>query len=737
MGKIADIPKKLKNAFTKQGDFLLLLELAAIMLIATAAANYIFNYTDGILSSGYAVKSWEYIYTDSSSAPSGAEWKIANSITPLSKEKTGEYLHLRGSFHGKAYEQTLVIKADYAPTKISVNGETVYDNHYGDSEYVGNVYNAVVLPAAGEEITVEISLRLPFSADIEAYITKGGASAAFSVEGGLVFSGVLLLLGAAAFLTAIVFCFAKRKSSHIFAVSALITAYGAAAGVFAMARESYLFNFPGFCNISIALEFLVTALFTVAAAVLLKVKDKRFIVCLCLSIASIALILSASGAFMLNMASLAAALLSVITVAVLIKICKGFANNRIQYAKSAFLMLVFLAMSELLGSVMQVTRYRTSFASCRLIGEFIFLFYIVFVLISKAFYNRRQSEVLYKTNSYNACVTKAADIMKELLCLNSEPEICKAAAEGICGLYRDINSQTGEMSYTVLMKENSGYKEVCRDSFEGNINCAVIENRCADSQSHCVFNETYTELAFCKNGSIYIIFHFENLQGALSPFFTAIVTTLYSGIEVALTRFSGNNTEQEEIGIFTKLARETETASGNNPDHIENVARYTGHIMEAMGYPQAIRATVAQAAMLHDIGKIAIPSEITNKTGLLSESERRIIKMHTEYGYVLLSVFGSEFMQIAATIANEHHERYDGKGYNGIAGDHINEYARITAVADTLDALTAKRSYKEGWPLAQAIEYIDSNSGTLYDPKVVAAMHECIDKIGQITMEKK
>ena len=327
--------------------------------------------------------------------------------------------------------------------------------------------------------------------------------------------------------------------------------------------------------------------------------------------------------------------------------------------------------------------------------------------------------------------------MGKLLSLNSENEICNVAAEGICDICRDMNTEIDIPAYAVLIKENSEYTEVCKRSLEGRINCALIESRCVDTQNNCIFTETYFDLAFLKNDNFYIIFHFEGLKNALSPFFTSIITTLYSGTEVALAHLSTGNTEQAEINIFTELALKTEVASGNNPDHIENVARYTDILMETMGYPHSIRVAVKKAAMLHDIGKIAIPSEITNKAGLLSEGEREIIKKHTEYGRLLLSVFDSECMRFAAIIANEHHERYDGKGYNGIEGEDINEYARIVSVADVLDALTVKRTYKEAWPFAQVIEYIDSNSGTLYDPKVVAALHECIDKIRHIVTEKK
>ena len=94
--------------------------------------------------------------------------------------------------------------------------------------------------------------------------------------------------------------------------------------------------------------------------------------------------------------------------------------------------------------------------------------------------------------------------------------------------------------------------------------------------------------------------------------------------------------------------------------------------------------------MLHDIGKIAIPYEINNKKGLLSEEERKIIKNHTMYGYDILSVFSGEFMEIASIIAKEHHEEYDGSGYRGIAGEQINEYARVVSVADKASQQTAR-----------------------------------------------
>lgn len=155
-----------------------------------------------------------------------------------------------------------------------------------------------------------------------------------------------------------------------------------------------------------------------------------------------------------------------------------------------------------------------------------------------------------------------------------------------------------------------------------------------------------------------------------------------------------------------------------------------------MDYPEHICEVVSGAAMLHDIGKIAIPQMITNKSGLLTETERSIMKSHTDFGYIILSAFEEEFMQAAAVIAKDHHEQYDGRGYGGLKGDEIHEYARVVTVADVFDALTTQRSYKEAWSLDAAVEYINANSGKIFDPKVVSALNGCLDEITERYREK-
>lgn len=741
MRKITDILQKIKKTVVGEANFWLLAELAAVILIITVAVNYVFNYVGNSIISDRSVPSWEYIYTNDKQPPTdnSAEWSTANSFTPMSKEKTGKYLHMRGSIGGAAAERRLIINADYAPMQIALNGEAVYNNHYGESEYVGNRYNAVVLPAADSETEIEISVCLPFSAEITTEITGGAENPGFTVNGGLVFAFIMLALGIAALFAAAFLPLFKRKRAIGFGLAGLTLIYGVAALLQALTGATYFINFPQFYNISAASEIIPIIIFTVVAASVLEIRDKKIILFSVLGTAAAAATFFIPNVFITRIGILSAAVLLSVGTAVCAYRCAGLLSRRIQYSGGFFIMLTFLSGLNALCGVMQLTlRYRSNFTHCRIIGELVFLGFISFILSAKAFARDSADTARLKTETYDKCVGETADIMADIISRRDKLSVCKAAADGVIKLCSEIFTENAaqNIAFEVSVKENGSYRQIY-NSLPGGVNYEIIEKRCAESGRLCVFADAYFDFVFTENGNPAVFFHFENLSNGLSHFFTSIMDTVYTCTEVALSRFSQyEDTEKTKIEAFTQLAADTETAAGNNPDHIECVAYYTRVIMEKMGYPEQTVNTVSAAAMLHDIGKTAIPPEITNKTGLLSESEREIIKKHTEYGRQLLSVFDGGFMRCAAEIAAEHHERWDGRGYNGIAGENINEYARIAAVADTIDALTTKRSYKEAWQLENAVDYIDSNSGIIYDPKAVSAMHECLDEIKAKVAEK-
>jgi len=139
------------------------------------------------------------------------------------------------------------------------------------------------------------------------------------------------------------------------------------------------------------------------------------------------------------------------------------------------------------------------------------------------------------------------------------------------------------------------------------------------------------------------------------------------------------------------------------------------------------------AAPMHDIGKIGIPDAILLKKGKLNDWEWDVMKKHTTIGYEILKDSSSELLQMAALVALDHHERWDGTGYpNGKKGEEISLWGRITSVADVFDALLSKRPYKEPWSLEKTVEHMNSLKGKQFDPQLVELFFSDLDEVMKI-----
>jgi HD-GYP domain-containing protein (c-di-GMP phosphodiesterase class II) len=163
--------------------------------------------------------------------------------------------------------------------------------------------------------------------------------------------------------------------------------------------------------------------------------------------------------------------------------------------------------------------------------------------------------------------------------------------------------------------------------------------------------------------------------------------------------------------------------------HGDRVARVSVAIGEELKLPAAQLRLLAQAGVLHDVGKIAVPEEILNKPGKLTDAEFVVIKKHPGDGGTMVSTVAT-LRQIIA-IVRAHHERFDGRGYpDGLEGEGIPLEARIIAVADVYDALTSYRSYRTPWPRERVLEEVRAGSGTHFDPAVAAAMERVVEQWG-------
>lgn len=139
----------------------------------------------------------------------------------------------------------------------------------------------------------------------------------------------------------------------------------------------------------------------------------------------------------------------------------------------------------------------------------------------------------------------------------------------------------------------------------------------------------------------------------------------------------------------------------------------------ALGFTDNELKMLSQAALLHDIGKTCIPIDIINKPGKLTDEEYEIVKEHTTHGYYMLFE-NNDLSSVTRNAILSHHENEDGTGYpRGIKGDKIHKFAKIIHIADVYDALTAKRVYKEAMNPADALEYLMSQAGRMFDKEYV------------------
>jgi putative two-component system response regulator len=163
--------------------------------------------------------------------------------------------------------------------------------------------------------------------------------------------------------------------------------------------------------------------------------------------------------------------------------------------------------------------------------------------------------------------------------------------------------------------------------------------------------------------------------------------------------------------------------------HLAQMASTAALLGTQLGLGAGRVTLLRAAAPMHDVGKIATPDGVLRKRGPLTPSERKRMEAHTTVGYEILADSESELLTMAATIALTHHEWFDGSGYpRGLSGEKIPLEGRIVALADVFDALLSDRPYRPAMTTAQALELIEEESGSHFDPAVVEALMANLDE---------
>lgn len=206
-----------------------------------------------------------------------------------------------------------------------------------------------------------------------------------------------------------------------------------------------------------------------------------------------------------------------------------------------------------------------------------------------------------------------------------------------------------------------------------------------------------------------------NQVGELAGFWLAgIITGWLFDRQRSLLQDIANANEETLLGLVSAL----DLREHNTRMHSQRVREYTDLIARRFGVDEKIRREIGFGALLHDVGKIAVPDRILMKRGELTVDEWQEMRKHPESGYRIVKRIG--FLKGAAEIVYSHHEHYDGNGYpRGLKGDEIPLGARIFALADVYDALTSQRPYKTPLSHEETITQIRKQKGCQFDPSVL------------------
>ncbi len=191
--------------------------------------------------------------------------------------------------------------------------------------------------------------------------------------------------------------------------------------------------------------------------------------------------------------------------------------------------------------------------------------------------------------------------------------------------------------------------------------------------------------------------------------------------------------QQDEVraheATLATLCQAVETKDYYTRGHCMRVAEGAAMIARELGMPAERVQKIRYAGMLHDIGKLGVPTRVLQKTGKLTDEEYATIKLHPTRGYEIVREIS--FLDEALAGIRHHHERLDGRGYPmGLVGMEIPESARIISVADVFDCLTSTRSYRKAWSVEEAIVELRACAGTQFDPRMVEALVRAVEREG-------
>ncbi|AUL72446.1 two-component system response regulator [Pseudoalteromonas sp. 13-15] len=311
-----------------------------------------------------------------------------------------------------------------------------------------------------------------------------------------------------------------------------------------------------------------------------------------------------------------------------------------------------------------------------------------------------------------------------VLIVDDEPANLKVMREILGDQYRLSFAKSGEAALTLLEKELP--KLILLDIMMPDMNgfevCEHVKRNPKTAHIPIIF-----VTALGDESDEYKGFELGAVDYITKPISPAIVR---ARVKTHLSLVQAEQLKQAHIDLVQRLGRAAEYKDTDTGEHIVRMSQYSKVLALGIGMSENQAELLHQAAPMHDVGKIGIPDAILLKPGKLSEQEFEHMKEHALIGAKILANSSSPLLQLAHTLAIEHHEKWDGTGYPyGLQGDEISIEGRIVAVADVFDALTSKRPYKDAWSVEKAIAHMKDQAGSHFDPAIIDLLVNKLDEI--------
>jgi response regulator RpfG family c-di-GMP phosphodiesterase len=294
-------------------------------------------------------------------------------------------------------------------------------------------------------------------------------------------------------------------------------------------------------------------------------------------------------------------------------------------------------------------------------------------------------------------------------------------AEGLCAARLSAYTANSANGHIKVLAATQAFSGLLVDEEVNNLPPGVkeaLQNALRDKTSHYEdgFYAGYFKTKAGSESIIYMSFPEPINQNAreLLELFSRNVAITYDGL---LLRDDLEEAQRDTIAI---LGGAIERRPLSSTAHLHRIGLVAGLLAQHCGCNEREAELMRVAVSLHDVGKSGVPEQLLTKPGPLSPEEWSAMKNHPLLGYALLSQSKSQMHELAAVMAREHHERWDGTGYPaGLQGDHISLAGRIAAIADVLDSLVCACSYRAAWPLDTALDYVIQESAGHFDPRLI------------------